>query len=614
MFISCMVQIEAQDDIGRFLAYQLSTYGNQTFSNKNDDSIALYDINTSPDLVSIANLFGVDELNPDAQSLDLSILDSNFNETESPWLNQFRIGVGNQGLNQYQYAGGGIIAESPFSAMVAFNRLDYDGFNSNEFLNNNKISQKEYTGKRVRINYSSEDVLASIQYSKSDFDKGDESLLISSLPKRETFSDINGFDKNQQESSTFNFEWHVDEASTIKSKTNVTHQDIKVLQDIDRTELSLEFFLFGQSQQRIHQVLTYEYLNEEGELLSIGLDYQDSDTDQATITTGLLLAPIVNQLVSLSILSNQKNKQYTATVSKDWKLNPQQYLALKLDYFNYQLKRDEFVIGSVGGLVDTGGLRRATTVNETFQRWLPDLYYHYDFKSGLSFYTELNQLYSPGGVSLNLVSGIRRPYKEEVEKRIEIGFENMTASKNTNLRLSYFYSDFNDKQIPVFGNRDNLFDVGIINASSATAYGANFTLEHNFKDKLMINAHISWQKTEYKNLPPVFAGFNGNEFIATPRLQGAINFKWQLPHQMVFSVEELFQDSQFSDLQNTLQDKLDSRVITNVKLGYEQRNWALYLWGANVFDEQFFTYKSSASDVAYLGIGASYGVNLEAKF
>lgn len=602
------------DDMGRYLAFQLSTYGNQSFSNGKDSVLSPLDISGENDLTSLTTLLGSAEQDPLALTLDRSILDSHLDETEQQWTNQFRVGAGNQGLQQYQFAAGGMLGNGPFSAMVAVNRLQSDGFNQNSFLNNHKISRQKYTGRKARLNYSSEDVLATLDYAKIDWDKGDDSILISSLPVRETFSDINGSDKNQQESSGLNVAWHIGAASTIKSETRVTNRDEKVLQDIDRTELSLEFFLFGQSNQLKQQKLSYEYLNETGELATLGIDYQDIDTDQATVTTGFLLAPIINQVVTLSILSRQNNKQYTATASKDWKFANNQYLALKLDYFHYQLKRDELVVGSVAGLVDTGGIRRATQVNETFQQWLPNVYYNLDLDSGISFYSEVSQNYAPGGVSLNLVSGVRRPYDEELETRVEMGLENLAKSDNTQLGLSIFYSDFNQKQITVFGRRDNPYDVGIINADSANAYGANLSLNHNYQQKLLINANITWQKTEYKNLPPAFATFDGNEFIATPRLQGVVNFTWILPHHLVFSAEEIFQDSLFSDVQNTQEDKLDARVITNLKLGYERKQWGLYLWGANVFDSQFFTYKSTASDVAFLGIGASYGVTFEAKF
>ena len=138
--------------------------------------------------------------------------------------------------------------------------------------------------------------------------------------------------------------------------------------------------------------------------------------------------------------------------------------------------------------------------------------------------------------------------------------------------------------------------------------------EFNKDENFIITSNILWQKTEYQSFDNAFSSLEGNNFIDTPELQAVVGLSWKINSNFVLSLEEIIQSSRFSDAPNNPEDELKSRYISNVKLGYEQQDWAVYLWGANITDEQFLTYKSTLSDIAVAGIAASYGVTVEVQF
>ena len=607
-------QVQAAEELDRYIAYRLWGYGNNNITNGSHQSSILLEADREEDIYQLADIFGEPFDTPYEQTLARSLFDKTFDENSDDWKTNLRLEGGNANLYQVSLLTGGIIAEGPFSMMAAINEQSSDGFNDNIFLDDNAIAKLTNSAQRFRLNYNSENFLSILQYSNLTHKQGDNTLSLSDLPVRITFSDLAGFENVDEEDYKLNMEWHLDEAWTIKSETHSATEKLKVTQDIDRTFLSLEAFLYSSNVDTLKQNIRLEYLNEDGEVFAFDLHYKDEQNKDAAITTGLLLAPVINVPVTLSIFSDQKVEQWEASLSKDWKFSSHSYFSAEINYLNYSLNRKELVVGSANGLVDTGGVRRVTRVNENFDEFLPEFFYNYELDSGNSLYIEWAQSYQPGGVSLNLVSGRRRPYDEEIESRFEIGFYNLTGIENVNFTLNYFYSDFKNKQVPIFGSRDNFFDVGIINANSASSYGLALDFEFNKNEKFIINSNILWQKTKYKSFENAFTNLEGNNFIDTPELQATLALTWKITSNFVLSLEEIIQSSRFSDAPNNPEDELKARYISNIKLGYEQQSWAVYLWGANITDEQFLTYKSTLSDVAVAGIAASYGLTLEVQF
>lgn len=616
VLVSTLIPAKAQaaDALESYIAYRLWGYGNNNITNGEHQSSILLEADREEDIYQLADMFGEPFDTPYEQTLARSLFDKTFDENSDEWKTNLRLEGGNVNLYQVSLLTGGIVADGPFSMMAAINEQSSDGFNENIFLDDQSIAKLSNSSQRLRLNYTSENFLSTLQYSNLTHKQSDNTLSLSDLPDRITSSDLAGFENVDEEDYKLTMEWHLDEAWSIKSETHSAAEKLKVVQDIDRTFLSLEAFLYGSNVDTVKQKIRLEYLNEDGEVFAFDLHYKDEKNKDAAITTGLLLAPVINLPVTLSIFSDQKVEQWQAKLSKDWKFSPHSYFSVEASYLNYSLNRKELVVGSANGLVDSGGLRRVTRVNEQFNQFLPELFYNFELDSGNSLYIEWAQSYQPGGVSLNLVSGVRRPYDEEIESRFEIGFYNLTSIEHVNFTLNYFYSDFKNKQVPIFGSRDNFFDVGIINANSASSYGMALDFEFNKDEKFIFTSNLLWQKTEYQSFDNAFSNLAGNNFIDTPEFQATLAFTWKMNPHFVLSIEEIIQSSRFSDAPNNPEDELKSRYISNIKLGYEQQNWAVYLWGANITDEQFLTYKSTLSNVAVAGIAASYGISLEVQF
>ncbi len=605
-------KILAEEPTDEYIFFRLWGYGNDTASYGVDRFYRPFSAERPEDIAAIGEWWG-EPYDGESSPLSLSIIDSEYRQHQQ-WQSQFRIGFGEYGNFNLSLLTGGVLGESGFSVVFIFDEQGSEGNSRNVFLQSSTVADNVAQFGRLRVGYEGEKFTGSFQYTQAQTDRGDDRVFLSTLPKRFTITDIEGYRDSKEKSSLLTMQWLVNEFWTFNSISSALRTEKGTLQDIDRSQVPLEFFLFFSAGDRYSQRFEFEKLNENSELLLISFDYTFEESENDSITTGLLLAPVFNQQVFLALVEIQEIEQMNFKIAKDWQLKDDGYLALKIEYQNYKLERAAIDLASVIDFVDEDDVLRISFVDPDFDQWLWALVFDAPLSDAFSLMIEYDQEFRPGGVSSNLVSGVRRPYKQQLESRIDMGIYSTDEDTNFNFAFNLFYSTVKNIQVPVFGNRENPFDVGIVNADSATATGFEFELEYLPTESVRFGFETLFQDTKYHSFPNAFRDLNGNQFILEPRITASASMLWQISDSVIFSFQQIFQDAKFSDAGNDIEDKISSSKISNLKLGYEKYNWAVYLWGANVNDETNLVYKSFDSDLAIAGIRSSWGLSFEAKF
>ena len=603
----------ADDATDEFIFFRLWGYGNDSTSFGADTFYKPFSAERSYDIADIGEWWGQPYDDTSSPTLSLSILDKQL-QPGSEWQSQLRVGAGESGNYHRSFLTGGILNESQFSLVAAYEEQGSDGYSNNLFLQSDTVADNVAKLGRFRVGYEADFFEISFQYTQTETDRGDDRIFLSTIPERLTISDVEGYRDSKDKSSILNIQWQLNDDWTLISRSAHLRSEKGTFQDIDRSQFPIEFFFFASTSDRYAQNFDFERLNDNSELLLISVNYLTEESENNSITTGLLLAPVFNEQVFLALIEGQEIKQFNFQIANEWKLQDEGYLALKVEYQDYALERAAIDLASVVDIVDEDDVLRVSFFNPKFDQWLLSLLFDYPLSDDDSISIGYEQFFTPGGVSSNLVSGVRLPYKQQLESRYDFGLYSSGFDSNLSFTFNIFYSNFKNLQVPVFGNRENPFDVGIINAASATASGFEIELEYLPTESLRLSLENINQKTNSHIFPNPFRSLNGKQFIYEPRNTTTGTLLWQISDQFIFSLQQIHTSSKFSDANNNFDDKIDSSDITNLKLGYEKDNWALYLWGANISDEIDLQYKSTDSDLAIAGIKATWGLSFETRF
>ncbi len=613
VFFSNLTSAIADDATDEYIFFRLWGYGNDSASYGIDTFYRPFSAVRSHDIADIGEWWGEPYDDASSPTLSLSILDKQL-QPRNEWETEIRVGIGEFGTFNRSFLSGGILAESRYSLVMAYDEQGADGYSDNLFLLSDTVADNVAQLGRIRVGYEGDIFEASLQLTQAQTDRGDDRVFLSTLPDRFTISDVEGYRDSKENSSILNMQWQLNDDWSMTSSSSHLRTEKGTFQDIDRTQIPLEFFFFISTSDRYAQKFELESLNHDSDLFVISLNYIFEESENDSITTGLLLAPVFNEQVFLALVEIQEIEQYSFQVAKDWNLQDNGYLALTIEYQNYSLERAAVDLASVIDFVDEDDVLRISFVNPSFDQWLFSLLFDYPLSTETSLSIGYKQNFTPGGVSSNLVSGVRLPYKQQLESRYDFGIYSTGFDSNINYSFNIFYSQFTNIQVPVFGNRENPFDIGIINADSASASGFEIEIEYLPTDTLRLALENVIQKTIYHSFPTAFRQLNGNQFIYEPRITTTASILWQISDGFIFSFQQIFKGSKFSDAVNNTQDKINSNNISNIKLGYEREDWAVYLWGANITDEIDLQYKSTDSNLAIAGIKSTWGLTFEMKF
>jgi outer membrane receptor protein involved in Fe transport len=556
--------IFAADATDDYIFFRLWGYGNDSASYDIDNYYRPFSAERIHDIADIGEWWGEPYDDASSPTLSLSILDKRLQPGPN-WETSVRVGVGEYGNFNRTLLSGGVLGDSRYSLTFAFDEQGSEGYSDNLFLLSDTVADNIAQFGRLRVGYEGEIFEASLQLTQAETDRGDDRIFLSALPERLTISDVEGFRDSKEKSSILNMQWQLNEDWSLTSRSSHLRTENGTFQDIDRTPIPLEFFFFVSSADRYAQNFKIENLNNDGDTFLLSLNYIYEESQNNSITTGLLLAPVFNEQVFLALIEIQEIQQYNFQIAKDWKLQDEGYFSFKIEYQDYSLERAAVDLASVINFVDENDVLRVSFVNPDFSQWLISTLFDYPLTEDASLSLSYQQNFTPGGVSSNLVSGVRLPYQQQLESRYDFGIYSTGFDSNINFSFNIFYSQFKNIQVPVFGDRENPFDIGIINASSASSRGFEIEFEYLPIDTVRIALENVFQKTRYHDFPNSFKNLNGNQFIYEPRITTSGSVLWQISDQFIFSFQQIFKGSKYSDAVNNSIDKIESSNISNIK-------------------------------------------------
>jgi len=263
----------------------------------------------------------------------------------------------------------------------------------------------------------------------------------------------------------------------------------------------------------------------------------------------------------------------------------------------------------------------------SLKTWLPKFAIDYKLTQDVMFYISTAKGYTAGGYNNLAASVLGLPYDEEYSWSYEAGVKTNWLENRLLLNFSAFNIDWQDKQVFVrTGPTSGVYK----NAAEATIRGFEIEAQAMPIPGLEITGNLGYTDAKYDKFSeavfdPITGVQTGEIDYAGKRLETSPKFNYNLALQyrhpisdsgnLMSRIELQGTSDLYWDLDNSV--KQESYELVNLKLGYEEDRYSIYLWGKNIFDK---TYASSAwgdSSTGWFGragVPQTFGVTFTARF
>ncbi|MEM8844284.1 MAG: TonB-dependent receptor [Pseudomonadota bacterium] len=193
----------------------------------------------------------------------------------------------------------------------------------------------------------------------------------------------------------------------------------------------------------------------------------------------------------------------------------------------------------------------------------------------------------------------------------ELSFRSMWLDDTLRANANIFYYDWTDQQISI--RPDITVPITVVaNAGSSELYGSEISFDYLPTGNFFASFNLGLLKTKFLDFDAGDLGdFSGNEFSEAPELTASLLSTYYFDNGIYISGDINYLSDYFatSDVANLQSNKVDSRAVTNVRLGYETYSGNFTIFGEikNLFDKEYLTGRD-INQGAYIGDERVYGV------
>jgi outer membrane receptor protein involved in Fe transport len=210
--------------------------------------------------------------------------------------------------------------------------------------------------------------------------------------------------------------------------------------------------------------------------------------------------------------------------------------------------------------------------------------------SASGWYVTASRGYKAGGFNIGqLVPQDRRTFAPEYLWNLETGLR--FSARDTALlgQLSIFHMWRDDQQVATSFQVDPGDPLSYIfladNAASGRNYGLEAELAWQPRDSLRVSATLGLLHTEYLDYRYGDRDLDGRDQAHAPAWQYSLTGEWFAPHGFSVRADVAGTDAFYFDASHD--QRSERRTLVNLKAGWSDGTWAVWLWGRNVFDENY---------------------------
>ncbi|MEM9704747.1 MAG: TonB-dependent receptor [Pseudomonadota bacterium] len=240
----------------------------------------------------------------------------------------------------------------------------------------------------------------------------------------------------------------------------------------------------------------------------------------------------------------------------------------------------------------------------SFDAFLPRATATYNISDNSSVFASFQRGYRAGGAFVQQTGGAVGvtvgTFDPEFLTNYEIGFRSQWLDNRLRVNGNFFFSIIDDQQVQIQGPSGNANDVSIENAGRSRLFGAELTADLRPADGLNFYGSIGLLDAEFRDFPFVqapsrFENLAGNELANAPTVSFAVGGSYA--HRSGFfgdlSLSYTGERQPRRNIENLgeaefgpgVSELLEPLSILNARLGFEEENYTLYLFGTNLLND-----------------------------
>jgi len=239
------------------------------------------------------------------------------------------------------------------------------------------------------------------------------------------------------------------------------------------------------------------------------------------------------------------------------------------------------------------GEPRATRESARDRMWGMQATLHFDPAENVRLFATASRGYKAGGFNLGQAALIRPTFDPETLWSLDVGVKGEWLDRRLYADLTAFYMRRYDMQVSTGIQLDPIGDPNTYffytdNASGGRNFGLEGTVRYRLTPTLEVGGTLGLLQTRYYGYRPEGEDLSDREQAHAPEYQLSANLTWRHPAGWMARLDVAAIDDYYFDVPPNDQ-RADAYMLTHAKLGYEGERWAVYAWGRNVFDEDYYT-------------------------
>lgn len=480
---------------------------------------------------------------------------------------------------------------------VSMQQHQQNGYHDNLYLDRDDTNGRDEFSGRAKLRwYATDDLQFDLTVLHADFDNGYDVWSLTNSPTQTT-SDQPGVDSQRTTGAGFKATYSGAENFELTSLTSFANTDHHYSYDGDWA--NSEYWASKQCNDDNGNLAPcqYDYFwDKTGQRKTASQEFRLSSTEQGRIfaeSTDWLLGVYAMNLKEDNQLYSEYNTSLDEVLDSEYEAtNYALFGQLDTDLgSNYAL--------SVGLRLERRNSHYSDTNNDNFDpsetMWGGHIAVSKVLNDSHNAYVRVARGYKAGGFNMTLPVELndKKEFSTETLYNYEIGLKSHWLAGLIDTNLALFYMDRQDQQVAASQqdpDKPQRFILFTENAGSSNNYGAELDATWYATDNLQVYSSIGWLETaygdyQYQDKYGTEVDLTGRDLAHSPHVTYSLggtyraNSGWFANLNLSGKSEFYYSDSNES--------RSEPYTIVNARVGYEASAWSAYLWGRNLFNEEY---------------------------
>lgn len=480
---------------------------------------------------------------------------------------------------------------------VSLQQHQQNGYHDNLYLGRDDTNGRDEFSGRAKLRwYATDDLQFDLTVLHADFDNGYDVWSLTNSPSQTT-SDQPGVDSQRTTGAGFKATYSGAETFELTSLTSFANTDHHYSYDGDWS--NPEYWASKQCSDDDGNLAPcqYDYFwDKTGQRKTVSQEFRLSSTEQ-----GRIFADSTDWLLGVYAMNLKEDNQ----LYSEYNTWPDEVLDSEYEATNYalfgQLDTDlgsDYAL-SVGLRLERRNSHYSDTNNDNFDpsetMWGGHIAVSKVLNDSHNAYIRVARGYKAGGFNMTLPVELndKKEFSTETLYNYEIGLKSHWLAGLIDTNLALFYMDRQDQQVAASQqdpDKPQRFILFTENAGSSNNYGAELDATWYATDNLQIYSSLGWLETaygdyQYQDKYGTEVDLTGRDLAHSPHLTYSLggtyrtNSGWFTNLNLSGKSEFYYSDSNES--------RSEPYTIVNARVGYEASAWSAYLWGRNLFNEEY---------------------------